>query len=530
MIYTRRKFLAGGSLVAGAAIAGVGPSAYALPTDSLAELPDELANAHFRRLIGIAVDAATEAGASYVDARLTYTLYSRSSRVLGFGVRSLVDGYWGFASGPVTGESEVASLARSSVFNAVANSMGQPYPTELAPLTDPVDGEWIMPVRDDPFVMPEEEIDDFEGGLSLFIGRLKYVSGRDIQMMFFRQDKHFGSSLGQFTSQRIYRTAATVVFRLTNPETGREAEASIETLTPAGMGFEYIRDQPLREYILAAHEEAMEDLSMPVVPVDVGRYSMLVNSAGIHRMMNGGIGLATQIDRALGYEANSSGTSYITDPENMVDRFEIGSSLLNVECGRSEAGSVGRVRWDDEGVEPADFTLIRNGVLVNMQTSREGASWIKSHYEKSKTPYRSFGCTSASSAIDVPLIHGSDMKLVPTGNSSSTIDTLRADMDNGIEFKTPNVSMDFQQITGMVSGKAYLVKKGKRESLIANAGVLFRTPELWKSMIATGGEKSVTRFGVVHSRGEPSQSGYFSVSAPPALFREMSVIDISRKA
>lgn len=501
-------------------------SAYALPAD----VEDALSNDHFKRVIRLAVDSATDAGATYADARITYTLYGRQTRMFGFGVRSLVDGYWGFASSPLISESEAAVLGRNSVYNASANSMGEPYPAELAPIDNPTDGEWIMPVKDDPFLMPEEEITDFLRGLSGFMGRLKYISDIQVREFFIRQDKHFGSSLGQFTSQRVYRTSATVSFLLENMETGRTADASLESLTPAGKGFEHLRDQPLREYLLEAHEEAMRDLSLPVIPVDVGRYPLLVNSRGVSSLMSRSIGIATQIDRAMGHEANAGGTSYIADPETMVGQFDIGNSLLNIECDRSEAGSVGLVKWDDEGVEPAPFTLVKDGTLVNMQTSREGAGWIKSHYEKTQSPYRSFGCTYASSAIDVPLIYGADMKLMPPGNSSATVDTLRSDMEDGIEFHTPAVSMDFQQISGLVRGKAYLIKQGKREALVGGAGALFRTPELWKSMKATGGSNSVTRFGDESIKGEPAQYGYYSVSAPPAVFEDMSIIDVSRKA
>jgi hypothetical protein len=60
--------------------------------------------------------------------------------------------------------------------------------------------------------------------------------------------------------------------------------------------------------------------------------------------------------------------------------------------------------------------------------------------------------------------------------------------------------------------------------------VLFRATELWKGLTGLGGPKGVRRFGMVASKGEPAQRAYHSVTAPPAAFRQLTLIDALRKA
>jgi hypothetical protein len=80
------------------------------------------------------------------------------------------------------------------------------------------------------------------------------------------------------------------------------------------------------------------------------------------------------------------------------------------------------------------------------------------------------------------------------------------------------------------AGNAYQIKRGKRVAIIPGAGLLFRAPELWKAVGALGGAASVERFGALNRKGEPSVVTSHSVSAPPTVFTQLTVIDPLRKA
>ncbi len=531
MIYSRRD------LLKTAGIAGLSATAIH-PVDALAEVAQPLFPDGYpdrKELIKIAVDAAISAGASYADARLSHIetldvnrFYPGKGEVMAFGVRALYDGYWGFAAGPNWSKEEAARLGKAALAQAKANVLGRERITDLAPMAEITEGHWQTPVKYDPWRMDFAEIADYFTGLTSYIRSLKFVSFIIVRHNFRRINKAFGSSAGQFVTQSLYDASGAISFSLSDKERNTNSGAFIDEVSIAGYGFEYFRDRPLREYIRIAHEEAVKNMALPVKPIDPARYNVLIDQHGMANLLSQSIGTATEIDRVFGFEANAGGTSYINEPEAMLGNFKIGSPLLNITCDRSAVGSVGRVKWDDEGVSPVAYDLVKDGVLINLQTNREGASWIGDYLSKSGQKLTSFGCANAPSAMDTPLVHKADLLLKPA--DSGTLDDLRGTIDDGVEIRAPGIAMDFQQITGMANGEAYEIKKGKRVARLHAAGMLFRTPELWSNMTAVGGEESVMYYGITSEKGQPSQSTSSGVYAPPAAFKEMTLIDITRKA
>ena len=79
-----------------------------------------------------AIDSARTAGAFYADVRLTHARFRSfgwgggvgDDESMTVGVRALVDGYWGFASGPALTPDELARLANEAVFQAKTNALG----------------------------------------------------------------------------------------------------------------------------------------------------------------------------------------------------------------------------------------------------------------------------------------------------------------------------------------------------------------------------------------------------------------------
>ncbi len=534
MLYSRRSVLkSSGLLSLGAAV--MRPTAMLANANVAKPLfpngyPDR------NEIVSAAVDAAIAAGATYADARLSHTeSYFISSYAPGrsenmaFGVRALYQGYWGFASSPVWTKEEGARLGAAAVAQAKANVLGRERITELAPIADVTSGHWQTPIKDDPFKIDDDEMVDFVGGLTSYIGSLKFMGTFRTGFGFLRNNKAFGSSLGQLTTQTLYSASGLIDFGLKDEARQLESGGSVEGITPAGQGFEYFRDRPLRDFVKVAHEEALADLELPIKPVDVGRYSVLIDQSGVASLVSQSIGTATEIDRVFGFEANAGGTSYINEPETMLGTLKIGSPMMNVTCDRSGVGSVGRVKWDDEGVAPAQYDLVKDGVLVDLQTNREGASWIKDYYAQRGKSVTSYGCANAPTALDVPLVHKADLSLKPATTTESS-DDLRAALGDGMEFRLPSVTFDFQQVTGLTRGRTYEVKKGKRVARFLDAGMIFRTSELWTNLIGLGGSDSVRYNGLESRKGQPEQKIESAVYAPPATFKEMTFIDVTRKS
>lgn len=545
---TRRTLLHGAAgTFAGAALARPAKGAIV----EFQELPSGNDD-RLKMLVTTAVDAAMAAGAKYVDARLTFTqkMTIRANAFTGaktggigeardeqmhFGVRAQYDGYWGFASSPVWTKEEAARLGRDVVNEAKANVLGKPRDAEMAPNPAAKSGDWSMPVTDDAFEIDPDEIFDYLSGLQKYISNLNFQMnlGQASQIAvfghFIRQQKAFGSSDGQFVTQRLYRTGGDIGFIV--GAYGASAGGPLSRLSWAGLGFEYIRHAQIREWVRQHYEELAEEQHLPIVPIDVGRYLTLIHPTAVADLLKQSVGVATEIDRVMGYEANAGGTSYIVDPNEMLGSLKIGSTVMNVTGTRSQPGGLSNVKWDDEGIEPNDFKLVTDGILTSLQTNREGAAWMKSYSEKTAQPFRSHGCSYGTEASDPQMVHPADLILHPDPSSNTTIDDLRAQMDKGIEVKYGTALMDFQQSTGlMVPPVAFEIRRGKRVGRIASLGMIFRTSELWGNMQAVGGASSVQRIGTSHMKGEPTQLGYSSVDTPPAVFKDMSVINPTQKA
>jgi TldD protein len=531
MSYSRRAFLkisAHRTATTAALATFSAPLMAQLGPGGLEPIP-HIEDPRIKQLAQRGIDAARAAGAEYADIRLTHT-WNRTfapsgvsdEEHIGVGVRALVKGYWGFASGPTWHQDEMVKLARAAVNQAKINSLGKSRIVDLGFAPVITDKHWEMPVVIDPFEVYPLEICDFLLGLQVFTNRIRYVKGDTIFIQYgvVAQNKAFASTMGTYCTQRTYRSEGKFHTTVVKGQNG--GGAIVDILSPAGMGWELFRDQPVRDEMQQAVERVLAEMDLPVKPVDVGLYNATFDAASIASLLNGTVGAATELDRALGYEANSGGTSYLTDPGAMCGTFKLSSPLLSVTANRSEAGGAATVQWDDEGVIPREFPLVKDGVIVDFQTTREGAGWLNEF--NIQVPADSRGCAYALSAIDVPLVHTANLQMIPS-QSTATFDDLLKTMDKGIAFRGAGFDMDFQQLNGLGIGAAYEVKNGKIVARIAGAGVLMRAPEFWKNLTAIGDQSSVRRYGFKQHKGEPRQGSYHSITAVPGVFEESMIVN-----
>lgn len=296
-----------------------------------------------------------------------------------------------------------------------------------------------------------------------------------------------------------------------------------------GVGWELFDQAELRKHVDVMVEEIKEDATLERKLVDVGRYPMVLDAESVSGILASTVGLATELDRALGYEANATGTSYLNLPDEMIGVHKIGSPLLSVNGNRNEPGGIATVKWDDDGVSPGSFDLVRDGVLQRFQTTRESAQWIRSSSGTLGAEVKSSGCSHAANGVEAPLTRSANLTMVPADNST-TISDLYHDVKRGVMFKGLQSDMDFQQCDGLGTGRCYEITNGKVSAVLESAGVLFKAPELWKSLMALGGKDTLQRYGSVSPKGQPAQRAANSVSAVPALFENGTIIDFMRKA
>jgi TldD protein len=495
-----------------------------------------------RELTQVALDAAKAAGATYADIRIaatrTQSIQTREQRLegvsdretFGFGVRALANGAWGFAASSTLTPDNVARVARLAVAEAIANSKVQREPVVLAPVTPTPNGEWRSPISVDPFTVP---IADKVGLLlaaneaALKVKGAKFVSS---SMFFLREEKTLATSDGTFIVQTIYRAQPTMAVTAVSDDASDFQTRESTDIAPRGLGYEHVTEANLIENAPRWATEAVEKLSAK--SVTVGKYDLVLHPTHLWLTVHESIAHPTELDRVYGYEANFAGTSFVAPPEKVLGKLKYGSSLLNVMGDRSQPGSLSAVGWDDEGVKPEDFYLIRDGVLVDYQTTREQAMWLDWWYKSQGKETRSHGCSYAQSWQDIQFQRMPNVSLMPGEQDLSWEDLISA-TDAGIAIVGHgSFSIDQQRYNAQFGGQLfYEIKGGKIVGMLRDVAYQMRTPEFWRSMDMIGGKSSYFLGGAfTDGKGQPMQLNAVSHGCVPARFRQVSVINTGRKA
>ncbi|HWZ59074.1 MAG TPA: metallopeptidase TldD-related protein [Gemmatimonadaceae bacterium] len=554
MSTNRRQFLTTGAMAAVGLIAPWGRRGALVRWSGMlpGALPDRMFDDPLVKTCAMrALDAATHAGASYADVHLSRDLGrrllsapgaapmdARQEALFGFGVRTLVDGQWGFASSPLWTADEADRLARAAVAQAKANRIASAPPLELDAPPPAATGTWIMPVAADPFTVSFEEQFDYLDSLVDIMEHLRlrgaptpwHLKGIGMFAMGFianKKERAFASSLGAYTEQTTYQCEGQAAIKV-DGWNDQSAQVGADRLSVAGKGWEMMREANVPEQLPGMIERAI--LMFNQVPVELGRYDVVFDAKSMAAILDATLGTATELDRAIGYEANAAGTSFLTDPLAMLGSLQVAAPTIGITANRSTPGGAANVKWDTDGVAPESFPLVQDGVVVGFQTTRETAPVLAPWDAKRGQPVRSNGCASAADALHVPIQHTPNLALQP-GKADLTFDEMVAGTEKGLAIYGASVMMDHQQVTGLGVG-TYVrrIEKGKLGPMIAGAAFQFRTAELWKNITALGGARSVELLGFRRKKGQPEQEMVHSVAAVPAKVKQVAIVDLRKKA
>ncbi|HEX6059451.1 MAG TPA: TldD/PmbA family protein [Gemmatimonadaceae bacterium] len=542
MAQTRRDFLKTSSAAAAAiGLSACGSSAAAVAS-SPAPAPTTAGEPVFRDLALLALDAARSAGASYADVRISrnrnQAIFTREQRVqnlsdnetFGFGVRTLVDGAWGFAASQELSRDEVARVARQSVAQARANRAAVVRPVTLAPVEPTPNGVWRSPAKVDPF---DVAIEDKVGLLlaanaaALGVKGARFVNS---SMFFLREEKTFASTDGTYTVQTIYRSLPRVTVTAVAPDFSDFQSRASSEVQPKGLGYEHVTDARLVENAPRWAEEAVQKLSAK--PVEVGRYDLVLHPTHLWLTIHESIAHPTELDRVMGYEANYAGTSFLSPPEKFLGSFRYGPEFMNVQADRDQPGSLSAVGWDDEGVKPDRYYIVENGILRDYQTTREQAPMLDWWYRQQERPVRSHGNSYAQSWQDVQFQRMPNVSLLP-GEQERSFEDLIAATDRGIAIVGDgSFSIDQQRYNAQFGGQLFHeIRGGKIVGMLKDVAYQMRTPEFWNAMDMLGGRASYEMGGAFNDgKGQPSQSNAVSHGCVPTRHRQINVINTGRQA
>ncbi len=552
MAHSRREFLKTTSAAAAAiGLAACGaaqrpleqaPTPAPKPENNSAGNSGSVGDPTFRDLALLALDAAKSSGASYADVRISRNrnqrVFTREHRVqgitdretFGFGVRVLVDGAWGFAASRELTRDEVPRVAKQAVAQARANRASLVRPVVLAPVTPVANGSWRSPAKTDPFDIPIEDkvallLAANESALA--VKGARFVNSA---MFFLKEEKTLATTDGTYAVQTIFRSQPSVNVTAVASDFSDFQSRSSTDIQPMGRGYEHVVDADLVKNAARWAEEAVQKLSAR--SVDVGRYDLVLHPSHLWLTIHESIAHPTELDRAMGFEANYAGTSFVSPPEKMLGSFRYGPEFMNIQGDRKQEGSLSACGWDDEGVEPDEFLIIKNGVVNDYQTTREQAPWLSWWYEKQGKEARSHGCSYAQSWADVQFQRMPNVSLLP-GEKEIGWDDIIADTERGIAIVGDgSFSIDQQRYNAQFGGQLfYEIRNGKLAGMLKDVAYQMRTPDFWNSMDMIGGKSSYMLGGAFNDgKGQPSQSNAVSHGCVPSRFRQVNVINTGRKA
>jgi TldD protein len=235
------------------------------------------------------------------------------------------------------------------------------------------------------------------------------------------------------------------------------------------------------------------------------------------------VGHATELDRALGYEAAYAGTSFATF--DLLGTLQYGSSVMNVTGDRTTPYGLATIGFDDEGVATDKFEIVREGVLVGYQLDRRMAAFSGLG--------RSNGCAFADSPLHVPIQRMANVSLAPAVGSGPSTDDLIGGVERGVYVVGDRSwSIDMQRQNFQFTGQRFFrIEGGRLVGQVRDVAYQARTTDFWGSLEAVGGESTYLLAGAFNcGKGQPGQVAPVSHGCPSALFRRVNVLNVRNEA
>ena len=502
----------------------------------MAETPvdDEFLALPLQALADAALSAAGAAGAEHADLRV-HRMVSQSIRLrdghvqsltdateLGFAVRVLVDGTWGFAAAAELTPASAAATAQSAV--RVATTLRALNRERVVLAAEPVyaDVTWVSPYEIDPFAVPSAEKVEL---LTDYSGRLAAADGVDhvtVAVLQVKEQTFYADTAGSRITQQRVRV---------HPEleaiTVDQASGVFETMCtlapPVGRGWEYLGAQSVWDWnteLARIPEWLAEKVKAPTV--SAGPTDLVIDPTNLWLTIHESIGHATEYDRAIGYEAAYAGTSFATPDKLGTLRY--GTPIMHVTADRDQRHGLASVGYDDEGVAAQRWDLVRDGILVGYQLDRAFAPRLGLD--------RSNGCSYADSAHHVPIQRMANVSLQPGTEDLSTADLI-ARVDDGIYIVgDKSWSIDMQRYNFQFTGQRFFrIRNGRLDGQLRDVAYQATTTDFWGSLEALGGP-STWRLGGAFNCGkaQPGQVAAVSHGCPSVLMRGVNILNTREEA
>ena len=500
-----------------------------------------------KRLADVALDAARSAGASYADVRigryLNESLSARETKIqqitstesFGAGIRVIANGTWGFAATNDVTEDGIASTARQAVAMAKANAVLQSEPVTLAPQRGYGEVSWRTPIEINSFEVPVSEKVDLllEANNAALTAGASFISSA---LYLVNEQKYFASTDGSYIDQDVHRLRPAFTATVVDPESGKFAtRASLGE--PMGMGFEYLSGRPAGKIdgpvttVYGKYYDMVEDAHNAATQarekhsaksVAAGAYDLILDPSHLWLTIHESVGHPLELDRVLGYEANYAGTSFATLYKWESKSFRYGSPIVHFVADKTQPTSLAAVGWDDEGVQTKQWDLVRNGILVNYQATRDQVHILGETEGQ--------GCSYADSWGSIQFQRMPNVSLEP-GKEPLSVREMIAGVEKGIYILgRGSYSIDQQRYNFQFGGQLfYEITNGQISGMLRDVAYQSNTQAFWNSCSQICDQRDYRLGGsFFDGKGQPGQVSAVSHGTSTARFDGVTVLNTAR--
>jgi len=438
---------------------------------------------------------------------------------LGLGVRVVVDGTWGFAAAvDLTTEAAVRAAQEAVEVARVAAAINS-EPIELA--DEPGYGEvtWVSAYDVDPFDVSVAEkigtLADWSSGLLARAG----ITHVDAALRQVKECKFYADGATTALQQRVRLHPQLTAVAI---EPSGRFETMRTLAPPVGRGYEYMTGTGWDFPAELAELPGLLTAKLAAPSVAPGRYDLVIDPSNLWLTIHESVGHATELDRALGYEAAYAGTSFAT--LDKLGSLQYGSPLMHVTGDRTVEHGLASVGYDDEGVAGQSWDLITGGVLTGYQLDRRMA--------RLQGFGASNGCAYADSPAHMPIQRMANVCLQPAAAGPSTAELI-AGVQNGIYvIGDRSWSIDMQRYNFQFTGQRFFrISHGRLAGQLRDVAYQATTTDFWNSMEAVGGPQTYVLGGAFNcGKGQPGQVAPVSHGCPAALMRGVRILNTVEEA
>ena len=263
------------------------------------------------------------------------------------------------------------------------------------------------------------------------------------------QWKYLATSEGSFIEQ---------LFRFCNcsaAATARSGSAGQDPHLRAGLGRRLRVPEEMRPPWPGRQSRGRSHQHSKAKPVGQGLKDLVLLPSHLALTIHEIVAHPTELDRIAGYEANYAGTSFIKISD--LGKLKYGSPKFNIVADRTYPGAMATVGFDDDGVKAQKWQIVKDGILVGLQTNRETSHLINENFSR--------GCTFANHWRNYPFLRMPNIQLEPGPAGSPDVDAMIADVKDGILVDgMGSFSIDQQRYNGQFGGDAFWKTPGCRSA------------------------------------------------------------------